>query len=363
MLKLRKRLAQYQEQFYLVFILSIVALFSAGFNSTDRVYQIVFGAGTLFLLLKLAVTDFTWREMIWMAAITLLLGLNVLRNGEKTLIITAMAVFGAKNVSLDKVFRNSLWVKIVFTVGTILLAVVGVIENQVRYLPKNGERTTIYCYGYHHPNAAFANVFLIFAIAILVWGDKLKWYAYVGFTLVLLGAYWLFVCRTGLVVWCALLVLVFGYKISCKLKWDKIYLTLLLLIPVVLAALTFVLPLIGTQNSALAKKMNFYLTGRINQLTQGISNLGLPLLGNIPRDPFESVYFHLLYNYGWIITIICFAAYLYTMWKCRKNSRPYEMIILSTMAIYGFMEHWPLSVGWNISLLCMSCILFRKKTP
>lgn len=362
MLKLREKLAQYQEQFYLVFILSIIALFSAGFNSTDRVYQVVFLAATLFLLLKLAVTDFTWREILWMAAVTLLLGLNLLRNGEKTLIITAMGVFGVKNVSLDKVFRNSLWVKVVFTVGTILLAAVGIIENQARKLPKNGERIIIYCYGYDHPNAAFANVFVLFVIAILVWRDKLKWYAYAGFTLVLLGAYRLFVCRTGLAVWAALLMIVLGYKISRKLKWEKYYLTLLLLIPVGLAVLTFVLPLIGIENNEVVAKLNSYLTGRIKLLTQGINNLGFPLLGNIPRDPFDSSYFHLVYNYGWIITIICFIAYLYTMWECRKDDRPYELIVLSTMAIYGFMEHWPLSIGWNLSLLCISHILFRKKT-
>lgn len=361
MLKLRKRLAQYQEQFYLVFVLSIVALFSAGFNSTDRVYQVVFCAATLFLLLKLAVTDYTWRELLWMAVITLLLGLTLLRNGEKTLIITAMAVFGAKNVSLDRVFRNSLWVKAMFTVGTILLAATGIIENQARSLPKNGEHITVYCYGYHHPNAAFANVFFIFVIAILVWKDKLKWYAYVGFTLVLWGAYWLFVCRTGLVVWAALLMLVLGYKVSCKLKWEKIYLALLLLIPVVLAVLTFVLPLVGMENSVVAK-LDFYLTGRIKLLIQGINNIGFPLLGNISRNAYDSIYFHLVYNYGWLTAIICFPAYLYTMWECKKNDRPYEVIALSIMALYGFMEHWPLSIGWNISILCMARILFRKRT-
>lgn len=363
MLKLRKKLAQHQEKIYMVFILSMVALISAGFNSEDKVYLVVFFVATFFLLLKMAVTDFTWREILWMAVITLLLGINFLRNGEKTLIMTVMGIWGAKNVSLEKVFRHSLWLKIVLTVGTILCAAIGIIENEAMVLPKNGKYITLYCYGYIHPNAAFASILLIFVIAILIWQDKLKWYAYVGFTLVILAAYSVLTCRTGLIVWGALLIIVLGYKISFKLKWERIYLTLLLLIPVIMAMLTFLLPVIGMQNDTLLSTVDFYLTGRIHHLIQFWSHLGPLPLGNVPREPFDSSYFYLVYNYGWITALVCFFAYLYTMWNCIRKNRPYEVIIFCTMALYGFMEHWPLSVGWNLSLLYLSLILFKNRAP
>ena len=95
MLKLRKKLGKYQEIFYWVFILLMTGMTSAGLNSEDRIYKIVFAVATLFLLLKLAVTDLTLREILVMAALTALIGANFLRNGEKTLILTAMAIFGA----------------------------------------------------------------------------------------------------------------------------------------------------------------------------------------------------------------------------------------------------------------------------
>lgn len=63
---------------------------SMGLNSEDRIYLYVFAVATLFLLLKMAVTDFTWREILVMAVLTLLFGVNFLRNGEKTLILTVM---------------------------------------------------------------------------------------------------------------------------------------------------------------------------------------------------------------------------------------------------------------------------------
>lgn len=361
MLKLRKKLAQYQELFYLVFILSVGALFAASFNSTDRVYKIIFGVATLFLLLKIVVTDYTLREFIWMAIVCLLLGIVLLRNGEKTLIITSMGIFGAKNISLEKVFRHSLWLKAALTVGTISLAALGITKNEAFIIPKNYKYYTIYCYGYVHPNAAYASVMMLFVVAVLIWQDKLKWYAYVGFTLVLGGAYYLFMCRTGLVVWVVFLIMVLGYMISHKWKMHKIYLWLLLLVPIVLALLTVLLPLIGMNDVALLIKVDYYLTGRINHLIQGIENLGFSLFGSAFREPFDNAYFHLVYNYGWTTAILCFLAYVYTMWDCIKKDRPYEVIVLSIMALYGFMEHWPLSVGWNISILCLSRTLFLSE--
>ncbi len=125
MLKLRKKLGEYQEIYYLIFILAMTGMTSAGINSEYRIYKIVFAVVTLFLLLKVIVTDYTWRELVLMALLTVLLGVNLLRNGEKTLILTAMGVFGAKNVSLEKVFKYALWLKVALTGGTLLLAAAG----------------------------------------------------------------------------------------------------------------------------------------------------------------------------------------------------------------------------------------------
>ena len=161
MLELRKKLANYQEIFYMLFLLPMTGMTSMGLNSEDRIYLYVFVVATLFLLLKMAVTDFTWREIVIMGIFTLLLGANFLRNGEKTLILTAMGIFGAKNVNLDKVMNYALWEKAVLTVGTLTLAATGVIENGAFDLPKNWEKYTIYSYGYETPNMGFANIAML----------------------------------------------------------------------------------------------------------------------------------------------------------------------------------------------------------
>lgn len=174
MLELRKKLANYQEIFYMLFLLPMTGMTSMGLNSEDRIYLYVFAVATLFLLLKMAVTDFTWQEIAIMAVLTLLFGVNFFRNGEKTLILTVMAIFGAKNVNLDKVMKYALWEKAVLTVGTLTLAATGVIENEMAWLPKNGTYMAIPCYGYYQPNMAFANIFVVLLLAVAVYQDKLN---------------------------------------------------------------------------------------------------------------------------------------------------------------------------------------------
>ncbi len=362
MLVLRKKIAQYQEIFYLLYILPMVGLISAGFNSEDRFYRIVFFVATFFLLIKMAVTDFTRREILWIAVITLLLGLNFLKNGEKTLIMTAMGLFGAKNVSLEKVFRSSFWLKLVLTAGTLSLAAAGIIENKMTVLPKNGVDYTLYCYGYLQPNATYANLFVLFFTAVLVWKDKLKWYAYIGFTLILWAAYKVLMCRTGFLVWLVFMLIILAYKLSCRMKFNKIYMFLVFLIPSIVAFLSFLLPLIGMYNAAFLETIDFYLTGRIWHLIQGWNHLDSLFLGRSLREPFDNSYYQLVVNYGWIISAFCFVAYLRAVCLCIKGKRDYEALALSVMSIYGFMEFWPLSVGWNVSLLLLAPILFGTKS-
>lgn len=361
MLKLRKKLGEYQEIYYWIFILAMTGMNSAGLNSVDLIYKVIFVVATLFLLLKMAVTDFTLKEVLVMAVFTVLLGANLLRNGEKTVILTAMGIFGAKNVSLEKTLKYALWLKTALTVGTLTLAAVGVIENATKELPKNGEMYTIYCYGYYHPNMAFANIMVLLLLAILVYGDRLKWYAYAVGTVIMLAAYKVFFCRTGLVIWAVLCLMVLGYRLTRRWKWEKVYMTLLAAVPIVLATLTLILPLWARKNEQVAGWLDFYLTGRIRRLNYFLDDVGVQLLGHVPREPFDSIYFHLLYNYGWVLFVFCILAYCAGMWYCSKKGKFYETIGLSIMAVYGFMEQLPLSVLWNLPLLYLSWILFKER--
>ncbi len=361
MLKLRKKLASYQEIFYMLFLLPMTGMTSMGLNSEDRIYLYVFAVATLFLLLKMAVTDFTWKEIVIMGVLTILFGVNFLRNGEKTLILTVMAIFGAKNVNLDKVMKYALWEKAVLTVGTLTLAATGVIENEMVWLPKNEEWIEIPCYGYYQPNMAFANILVVLLLAILVYREKIKWYGYVVGTIILYGAYKLFLCRTGILIWLLLCLIILGYRVLKYFHWEKGYFYLVMILPILLAVFTLILPLLAQQNPELYAWINNIFTGRIEHIKQGYGQLGNCLLGHIPQEPFDSMYFTILYNYGWILFLLCLVAYIVGMWYCIKRDQDYIVIGLGIMAVYGFMELLPMSVLWILALLYLARILFQGK--
>ena len=361
MLELRKKLADYQEIFYMLFLLPMTGMTSMGINSEDRIYLYVFAVATLFLLLKMAVTDFTWKEIVIMGVFTLLLGVNFLRNGEKTLILTAMGIFGAKNVKLDKVMKYALWEKAVLTVGTLTLAATGVIENEMVWLPKKGVLIQLPCYGYYHPNMAFANIFVILLLTVIVYREKLKWYSYIIGTGVLIGSYQLFMCRTGMIVWIVLCLMVMGCQLSRRLRFETQYLYLLSLIPITLAVLALTIPAIARKNPTFSTWINRILTGRIDLVNQEYDQMLKLFIGNISQRPFDSMYYTVLYNYGWIFFLLGLVAYTTGMWYCIKKSQHYGVIGLCIMAIYGFMELLPLSILWNLPLLYLSQILFQGK--
>lgn len=361
MRKLRNKLAQYQEIFYMLFLLPMTGMTSMGLNSEDRIYLYVFAVATLFLLLKMAVTDFTWREIVIMGVFTLLLGANFLRNGEKTLILTAMGIFGAKNVNLDKVMKYALWEKAVLTVGTLTLAATGVIENKEFWLPKNWEMYTIYSYGYETPNMGFANVFVILLLAIIVYGDKLKWYAYMIGTAIMLGAYKLFMCRTGLVVWIMLCIMVLGYKIMKHFNQEKLYLYFFTSLPVILIMITMTIPLVARKNEQFWIVIDKLLTGRVSLVNQVYDQIWTLAMGHIPVQPFDSMYFNAIYNDGWILTILCLVAYVVGIWYSVRKDQYFVTIGLSIMAVYGYMELLPLSILWNLPLVYLAQTLFKGR--
>lgn len=359
MLRIRRKLGEYQEIFYMIFLLAMTGMTSMGLNSHDKIYMYVFAVATLFLLLKMAVTDFTWREILIMGVFTLLLGINFLRNGEKTLILTAMGIFGAKNVNLDRVLRYALWEKAVLTIGTLTLAATGVIENVALELPKRGELFTIYCYGYETANMAFANIFVLLLLAIMVYGEKLKWYFYVVGTGIMLVAYEVFMCRTGILAWFLLCIMVICTYIAKRVKWDKIYMRLYALIPIVLAAVTIIIPAYARVNPQFSTWINTLLTGRVMLVDKVYDQIWTLWLGHVPAHPFDSMYFNTVYNYGWIIFMVYLIVYIVGIWYNAKRERPYVVVALGIMAVYGYMELLPLSVLWNLPLLYLSTVLFK----
>ena len=155
--------------------------------------------------------------------------------------------------------------------------------------------------------------------------------------------------------------MILGYVVLRYFHREKGYLYLFLLIPAGLALLTLILPPLARNNPEFSAWINYYLTGRIEHINWVYGDIWKLLLGHVPQEPFDSMYFTTLYDYGWILFLFSLVAYIAGMWYGIKKDQDYIVIGLGIMAVYGFMELLPMSVLWNLPLLYLSQILFQGK--
>lgn len=365
---------KYNEYFYMFFVLSIFGLMSIGQGSDYLIYRIVFPFAVVALAIKFFSTSYTKREWFWMILIGGLLLVNLFRNHEKTLVLTFLAIVGAKNVDLEKVLKWALWERVVLTVLTVALALMGVTQNMyIEGMPKfmDGvwQARNIYCLGYTHPNHAFLDIFTIGVLCIMVYGNKLKWFHYVGLCVLMVFAYQTFICRTGMVSWIACMVIILGYAAACflsgkKPRIRKTYLYLVSLIPIYIEAFSIWGLWISKDSEqvpgTIAFRLNELFTGRFRSAAQCRDGFFRLLIGHVPRKGVDLGYIHLVYNYGWIIALAFLIGSVVMMWKLIRMEKDYLCIGYAVMCGYIIGETTPLNVGWNITLILLALILFQE---
>lgn len=364
MLKIRKKLAEYGEMFFLIYILIIGGMRAIGRGTFDIIW--LSGIAFLCLGIKIMVTDYSKRELIWMAAFAGLVILSFLINHEKTLLLTMISVYGVKNVNLHKVFFYSLWCKTLLFSIKVILAGLGVIgSNYVKDVPKffalQGEWKyyDVPCLGFTHPNYTYLSIIMSALLVILVYKEKMRWYVWIGISIVLFLFYQVLLCRTGWYIWIITLMMIVFYKAAEKLKLKGIYVKLLCAMPTMLAIFSLVIVILQAERNAFAFWINKCLTGRIQMaVTEALPNL-FTLLGNTARTANEIAYIQLPYNYGWILYIFLIVVYTKTMLLFVKREEDYYVIVFAVISIYFMGEAVPLSVGWNTSLLLVAELLFQ----
>lgn len=360
-MKLREKLSKYNEWLFMAYILPLNACTAAGLTSESRIYQLVFALGLIALAIKLICTDYSKRELLIMLAVLTFLGAVFINNHEKTLILSALAVFGAKGVSVRKIIGYMLIPRVFFTVLTVSLACLNLIPNKEVLLPKNGEEYVLYCYGFYQPNVLYINLFLIVLLFIERYKEKLKVPAYLGFGVILFGAYRILYSRTGWYLYILLCVIVAVYFIAKKYKIQKLYLLLFIGLPVILAGFSFLVIALYKNDVGVIQQLDFILTGRIRLMAQAIDISSIRLIGNVPRVAFDNSYVHIFYNYGVIMLIIVLYSYSKTMVALWKHNMEYEVLIFGILAIYAFMEQFPLNATWNPFLLFFAYYIYRDQ--
>ena len=361
-----KELQKHQEEFFLIYIVILHGMRTVCKGFFDIIW--LSGISLFCLVLKCLVTQYSKKEIAWMTLFTLFAGLSFLANRDWTLLLTVFSIWGAKNVNLDRIFKWCLWSGIGILIFHFSLVAVGIVdcgysEGMPKYSAITGlwEKVNIPQLGLLHPNYAYMSVFMTVLLAVLCYGEKVRWWGYGGLTAIMYVLYKVLYCRTGWYMWIITLVMIAFYEIIKKTKVKEWYLNLLCFLPLFFGIMSVAILYMLKAGNQIAIWINNCFTGRFAiALYKCLPDL-YGIIGNSPRTSNEIGYIFFPYNYGWITYVIALATYICTMWYMKKIGKDYACLVLAIVAGYFMGEAVPISAGWNVSLLLIALFLYREK--
>lgn len=365
--EVREYLKKYADAFYMLFFLPLAGCVAMGISSSEMIYKMVFAFAMVFYMMKIFVTDYSLRQWLVMTGIMALLGYVFLRTREKALILTTLAIFGCKDVSVRKVLKYTVFVYAIGMVMTIGLVKLGIRVGEIHELGKGGGIYEINDYGFSHPNSAYSHLLMIALMIVVVWQEKIRWYHYTILSAAMYMGYRVFLCRTGLLIYVLLcLALLLNYLFRSE-KLRRVMFFVWSLVPVGSVTASFVLACLYKKKVFFVRKLDYWISGRIRLSYEAISRNSISWFGTVEKSwrsdyYLDNAYMNLLLNYGFLILILTIMIYYIMTAILLRRQKYYELIVVGIVAIYAFMEYSVVNVTWNPMLLYMVVILLKKES-
>lgn len=360
--EIKKQLGIYREPLYMLFLIPQFICVAWGWGSADWPYRAAFAFGTICLLLSMAGTDYNIKEVLVMGGLTVLAAVAFYQNKNRSLILACMAVFGCKNMNLKKILKYVFWILAVCMTVKIVLCAVGILPNEMLSLPKeNGKHYILYGYGYDTPNNLYFHLVICVMLAMVLYGERIRWSAVFLVTAFMCGAYKVLFSRTGFLCYLLLLVLYILYSCLRNPKARLWMLRLLSLSPVILCLLNWGLVHLYETETGFIAFLNQLLNSRLYLASQAFGRYSISLFGSKGAVQLDMLYSTMLLNYGVILSVVCVGAYAMTMFRLCNEKRGLVVIAMTVLAVYSFMEMNVINPMWNPFLLFLVLVLFEKQ--
>lgn len=341
---------------------------------------------------KLLLTKYELRE--W-ALIFLLEGIAFLFyrvTGENELIRMVTFVAACRGIPLREALKYTFYVTFAGCLCIVLLSVTGIYgeisltqdygreaAEETRYIGEAAEEETRYTLGMGHPNALSCMAFMLTALGVYVWFERIKWYGYLLLFVVNTGVCLLTGSKTGLIITTAFLLgACLMHLVKPLQKKAVFYLGGLLVFLLCLAfsvdaavcaqrvrdaqwnAFYYQNPRDNKHIVALGK-IDSHISGRITALTGTTNNEGMihtwyPFSApNHMNYYFDMGWVKVFYRYGLIPGALYVAANLFLLWRLWKRRDGCGLVLFVMFAVYTVIEAHLISVylGRNYLLLFM----------
>lgn len=365
-------------------------------NYINPIEGYLFRVTFLLFASKLILTRYERRE--W-ALLVLLEGIGFISyrvTGANDIIRIVTFVAACKGIPLKEMLRYTFYVTLTGCLAIVVLAVTGIYGDvsltqafgheaaeTTLYIGEEAAEETRYTLGMGHPNALSCMFFMLVALGVYVWFDRMKWYIYLFLLLLDAGIYLLTGSKTSMLITTAFLLAAFLMTYAKKLQKMTFFYVCGLL--VFLLCITFSVdaavcaqrvreaqwneffylnPMDNAHIVALGK-IDRHISGRIISLTDSDSNDGMIQTWsafsceNNMNYYFDMGWVKLFYRYGVIPGSLYVAANLVLLWQLWKRRDACGLVLFVLFAVYTVVEAHLISVyiGRNYLLMVMGAYL------
>lgn len=331
--------------FYLVLLIEIGIVLvdkSAYINPIEgRLFQLTF----LLCMVKIAMTKYSFKEWLVMAAFFVLGAISYFATGRNEIVRVVAFIAASKNVNLRTVLKVTFYTTLAGVAVLVILSLTGSL-GQV-FLETDYGRGGIekrYCFGLGHPNALHCMFWALMTLGLYLYWKKLKWYHCVLLELANVGLYLLTTSRTGVAVASITVLIAMVFCIFPKFEEKKwVYVTgivccgICVVFSVLAAIYGHAIPLF-----AWADKL-------LNQRIFGSWAWGYTGAWSLFSSPDNIVYFdmgfiRLFYWYGIIPGIIYLIVKGFQLFYCMKKKDTASFLVITMFVLYTVFEAHAVSV-------------------
>ncbi|MBO5348488.1 MAG: hypothetical protein J6A89_01515 [Clostridia bacterium] len=332
-----------------------------GLDNSSKIYLLLICFGIAAIFLKIANDKFTKREIIITTSI-MLVGLGTFVCTKRpTFLLTCITLAGMKNINIDRTFKGMFIIRLTTFIVIISLSLLGIIDNEMISMYRNGGVDIRYSLGYGHPNTAQINLFIILALYIYIRFEKLNILDYAAIIGTNYFIYSYTLSRTGFI--CGLLLV--GLTIYSKIrKKDELLVKFPKVIFLVMFSFSIVTAILYG-HLEIMNKLDIIFNGRIGYSNYYWNVYGISLFGkNLIEDTnalFDNGYLFFMIQYG----ISCLGVIMYLFFKLFNNvkltNNVKQAIIIIPFLIYILTESFAPNIFMNIIILLSAPLIFNKE--
>jgi hypothetical protein len=361
-------LPKYNEWIFYLFFALMFGARAAGLDEGNIVYSVIFIASMVLFLLKVAATEHTFGEYIWMGMLLLLALAVYYRTGEKGLLLCFALMLGMKGVRVKSVFQIGTLVLAFFFSLNVFLSVFGLKSELFYYQDRAGIGGDFrHALGYPHPNSLQLNCFVLVMLVMFLTGKKNKRRT-VAVSCVMMGiSLYIFLysgSRTGLFI--TIFYLIVNCLFLYRSEFTGIEKIIVLMIYPVCAVSDVFIPFAGSQKLIgwISDHMGT-IGARVNAARFYFDLVPVSLFGSrieITKDfayGIDMGYAYLFLVLGVAAFAVFSILYIGFIHYCLKTDQRSELAVTTSIVLMGTLEPFLFNLSFkNLSLIFLGQYLF-----